>query len=318
LYNTAELVAFITALNIVLYQPQMRHLLQMVDALLVSNETKTISGLYRLLKGQPDPKAGADFLRESPWEPNDVSSPRKRWMVNKFLELASKLDIGFDILISIDDSLGKKGKATKHLDAVDIQHNHNESSRKKQAYTNGYVYVEVHLQIGPIGFLFDTRLYLREKTVRCLNRERSPGQRLRYRTKYLLAREMLVELTELLPKGHKVYVLFDSWYSSAKLIKFCRRQKWQVVWPSNPTGGSTKYVLTNITWRSGTSIMSKSRSKLWTRNTKHPSITPAWSKATWKIFHNPSMRSSRTPALAGGARENVPGISSPSTLFAQT
>jgi hypothetical protein len=227
--HSAELVAFITALNIVLYQPQMRHLLQMVDALLVSNETKTISGLYRLLKGQPDPKTGADFLRESPWEPNDVSSPRKRWMVNKFLELAGKLNIAFDILISIDDSLGKKGKATKHLDAVDIQHNHNESSRKKQAYTNGYVYVEIHLQIGPIGFLFDTRLYLREKTVRRLNRERLPGERLHYRSKYALARELLVELTELLPKGHKVYVLFDSWYSSAKLIKFCRRQKWQVI-----------------------------------------------------------------------------------------
>jgi len=227
--HSVELVGFLTVLNLALYQPQMRHLLQIVDALLVSNETKTISGLYRLLKGQPDPKTGADFLRESPWEPHDVSSPRKRWMVNKFLELASKLDIGFDILISIDDSLGKKGKATKHLDAVDIQHNHNESSRKKQAYTNGYVYVEVHLQIGPIGFLFDTRLYLREKTVRRLNRERSPEQRLHYRTKYLLAREMLVELTELLPKGHKVYVLFDSWYSSAKLIKFCRRQKWHVI-----------------------------------------------------------------------------------------
>jgi hypothetical protein len=227
--HSAELVAFITALNIVLYQPQMRHLLQMVDALLVSNDTKTISGLYRLLKGQPDPKTGADFLRESPWEPQDVSSPRKRWMVNKFLELAGKLNIAFDILISIDDSLGKKGKATKHLDVVDIQHNHNESSRKKQAYTNGYVYVEIHLQIGPIGFLFDTRLYLREKTVRRLNRERLAEERLHYRSKYALAREMLVELTELLPKGHKVYVLFDSWYSSAKLIKFCRRQKWQVI-----------------------------------------------------------------------------------------
>ena len=210
--HSGDLVAFITALNMALYQPQMRHLLQMVDALLVSNDTKTISGLYRLLKGQPDPKTGADFLRESPWEPNDVSTPRKLWMVNKFLELAGKLDIAFDILISIDDSLGKKGKATKHLDAVDIQHNHNESSRKKQAYTNGYVYVEVHLQIGPIDFLFDTRLYLREKTVRRLNRDRLPEKRVHYRSKYALAREMLVELTELLPKGHKVYVLFDSWY----------------------------------------------------------------------------------------------------------
>ena len=227
--HSEELIAFISALNIVLYQPQIRHLIQMVDALLTSNQTKTISGLYRLLKGQPDPKNGADFLRESPWEPEDISGPRKRWMVMKFLELAGKVNVAFEIFIGIDDSLGKKGKATQHLEAVDYHHNHSESTQKKQAYTNGYVYVEVHLQIGPFGFLFDTRIFLREKTVRRLNRERPVEKRLRYRTKYALARQMLVELESLLPKGHKVYVLFDSWYASKKLIKFCRRQKWQVI-----------------------------------------------------------------------------------------
>jgi hypothetical protein len=72
-------------------------------------------------------------------------------------------------------------------------------------------------------------LYLREKTVRRLNRERSAEQRLHYRSKYALARAMLVELSTLLPKEHKVYVLFDSWYASEKLIKFCRRQKWHVI-----------------------------------------------------------------------------------------
>jgi len=112
---------------------------------------------------------------------------------------------------------------------VDYHHNHTESSKKKQAYTNGYVYVEVHLQVGPFGFLYDTRLYLREKTVRRLNRERPAEKRLRYRSKYALAHAMLVELDTLLPKGHKVYLLFDSWYASKKLIKFCRRQKWHVI-----------------------------------------------------------------------------------------
>jgi len=29
-----------------------------------------------------------------------------------------------------------------------------ESTRKKQAYANGYVYVEVHVQIGAFGFLY--------------------------------------------------------------------------------------------------------------------------------------------------------------------
>ena len=227
--QSKELVAFINALNMALYQPQIRHLIQMVDALLTSNETKTISGLYRLLKGQPDPKSGADFLRESPWEPEDISGPRKRWMVMTFLELARKLNVAFEIFIGIDDSLDKKGKATRHLEAVDYHHNHSESSKKKQAYTNGYVYVEVHVQIGPCGFLFDTRLFLREKTIRHLNRKRPADKRLHYRSKYALARQMLVELATLLPKGHKVYVLFDSWYASKKLIQYCRRQKWQVI-----------------------------------------------------------------------------------------
>jgi hypothetical protein len=133
------------------------------------------------------------------------------------------------ILVGVDDSLGKKGKATRHLQAVDIHHNHTESKGKKQAYTNGYVYVEVHVQIGPIGFLFDTRLYQREKKVRQLNWQRESANRLHYRSKYNLARNMLEELAKLLPKGYRVYILFDSWYASAKLIKFCRRQRWHVI-----------------------------------------------------------------------------------------
>ncbi len=64
--HSKELVAFINALNIALYQPQIRHLIQMVDALLTSNETKTISGLYRLLKGQPNPKNGQTFCVKAP------------------------------------------------------------------------------------------------------------------------------------------------------------------------------------------------------------------------------------------------------------
>jgi hypothetical protein len=89
--------------------------------------------------------------------------------------------------------------------------------------------VELHLQIGPFGFLFDTRLYLRAKKVRHLNRARTKENRLAYRSKYNLARDMLLELETLLPPGSQVYVLFDSWYASAKLINLCLRKKWHVV-----------------------------------------------------------------------------------------
>jgi hypothetical protein len=65
--------------------------------------------------------------------------------------------------------------------------------------------------------------------VRRLNRQRAPEQRLCFRKKTTLAQEMLAELQQLLPAGFQVYVLFDSWYASNRLLKFCRRQGWYVV-----------------------------------------------------------------------------------------
>lgn len=227
--HSAELIAYLVALKIVLYQPQIRHLTQLVDALLVCPNEKTLSNLYRQLVGEPGPKNAADFFRESTWSVDAVSKPRKAFMLLKLLAAAQALHLTSPLLVSIDDSLGKKDKATRHLEAVDYHHNHSEGSGKKPKYANGFVYVEVHLQLGPIGFTFDLRPYLREKTVRRLNRQRNADRRLQYRSKYALARTMLVELLDLLPKGYPVDVLFDSWYASAKLIKFCRRQKWHVI-----------------------------------------------------------------------------------------
>jgi len=42
---------------------------------------------------------------------------------------------------------------------------------------------------------------------------------------------MLKELKPQMPKGYRIYVLFDSWYTSAKLLKFIRKQgkNWHVL-----------------------------------------------------------------------------------------
>jgi len=228
LQHSAGLITFITSLNPVLYQPQIRHLINLVDAMLVCNGKKTLSSLYRQIAGEPGPKTAADFFRESPWEREDVGLGRKQAMLLQFLALAKKLGLA-KIMVSLDDSTGKKDKATRHLEAVCYHHDHNDGSKSKPKYVNGFVYVEVHIQIGPLGFTWDTRLYLRERIIRKLNRQRQPENRLHYRSKYALAHAMLTELATILPKGYQVTVLFDSWYSSAKLIKFCRRQGWQVV-----------------------------------------------------------------------------------------
>jgi hypothetical protein len=227
--HSTKLVAFLNALKLALYQPQIRHLTQIVDALLVCNTEKTLTNLSHQLEEEVHPKNAADFFRESTWQPEAVSKARKQFMVARLLEAAKAFKEHFPLLISIDDSLGEKDKATRHLEGVAFHHNHNDGNSKRPCYTNGYVYVEVHLQLGPLGFTYDTRLYLREKTVRQLNQQRDTQHHLHYRSKYALARELLIELQALLPQGYPVYVLFDSWYASAKLINFCRRQKWQVI-----------------------------------------------------------------------------------------
>jgi len=196
--------------------------------MLVCNGKKTLSNLCRQVKGEPDPKAAADFFRESPWAPDDIGQGRKQALLIKFLKFAKKLGVA-EIDAGVDDSLGKKHKTTRHLEAVSYHHDHNEGSKKKPKYANGFVYVALHIQIGPIGFTFDTKLYLRADVVRKLNRHRAPEERLHFRSKYALARAMLTELAQMLPPGYKVTVLFDSWYASAKLIKFCRRQGWHVI-----------------------------------------------------------------------------------------
>jgi hypothetical protein len=72
------------------------------------------------------------------------------------------------------------------------------------------------------------RLYLRQSTVRRLNRRRQ-NHRLRFHSKLELTRQMLQQIIPNLPAGKPVYVLFDSWYTSAKLVKWIRRQGWHVI-----------------------------------------------------------------------------------------
>ncbi len=232
-HHSLQLVSFIGCLGLLLNQPQRAHLLRVLDGLLMSEKRKTISDLYRQQVSRPDPKSGADFFRESTWDEVDLGQRRKRHLLQQILQIGQQLGVLKVVKVSLDDSLGKKGNATKHLDVVDQQHNHGESHGKRQVYSNGYVYVALHVQLGPVGFTFDMRLYLRAATVRRLNRERRKEHpelpAVPYCSKMSLAQAMLTELATLIPDGYQVYVLFDSWYASAKLMNFCRRQGWHVI-----------------------------------------------------------------------------------------
>jgi hypothetical protein len=116
--QSPQLVSFLVALQLALYKPQMRHLTQLVDGLLECEHRKTLADLCREHLIDLDPKAAADFFRESPWDPQDLSGPRCKFMLAQMIELARRLGYPALLWVSVDDSLGKKGKATRHQDAV--------------------------------------------------------------------------------------------------------------------------------------------------------------------------------------------------------
>jgi len=227
-HNSPKLCTFFDPLNIHLSKPQRQHILNLADALLVCENEKTLAALQRQFIQAPDVSNMADFLRISPWKAEDIRTALRRNQVNWAVAQAERLGLSKVLYINIDDSLGEKDRDTRHLEPVDWFHDHSESTKNKPVFKNAFCYLEANLRIGNIIVTVDLRLYLREKTVRRLNRQRKAGQRIPFRSKNSLAKSILEALRPLLPAGWIVFVQFDSWYASEQLIKYVRRQGWHV------------------------------------------------------------------------------------------
>jgi hypothetical protein len=215
-------------LELNLSKPQHQHILNLADALLVCEDEKTLAGLQRQFIEAPDASNWADFLRISPWQAQDVQNALRRQQVQWAITQAEHSGLPKIIYINIDDSLGEKDKATRHLEPVDWFHDHSESTKSKPIFKNAFCYLIATVRIGKLVITVDLRLYLRQKTVRRINRQRQTGQRLSFCSKNSLAKSMLGALRPLLPEGWTIYVQFDSWYASEQLIKYVRRQGWHV------------------------------------------------------------------------------------------
>jgi len=228
-HPSPSLSRFIAQLELPLSAPQLRHLTHTADALLVCETARTLAALQRQFVASVDPSNLADFFRISPWQATGVRERLQAFVVRWAIEQASAGSTAPVIRISLDDSLAEKDKATRHLEPVDWHYDHVESQKGRPRYTNGLSYLGCTVKIGAVELTYAIEPYLRERTVRRLNRRRPKEQRLHFSSKTRLARRILRTLAALLPKGWPVYVHFDAWYASAALITFCRRHGWHVV-----------------------------------------------------------------------------------------
>jgi len=211
-HQSVQLVKFIAALGLVLKPAALQHVTNVADELVVASERrkKTLSALNRQQVEPPtDEYAVADCFRQSPWQAADVRQAVLVFLVKFAIELARRLKLDKIIWISFDD--------------------HNAHGKRQASYKKGSVYILCRIQIGFIQFTVNWRLYLREKTVRQINKGRARAERVQYVGKTDLALEMLAELQTLLPADFKVYVLFDSWYSSHEIIGYIHQQGWHAI-----------------------------------------------------------------------------------------
>jgi hypothetical protein len=223
------LETFLDSLSLPLSGPQREHLLQLVDGILVCEGRKTLAALQRQFLDSTDPSNWADFLRISPWSTVEARAALRRHQVTRLLAQAQERRLPKILFVNLDDSLGKKGKHTTRIEPVDWFHDHNESTPRRPRYHKAFCYLECTLRAGDLTATVDLRLYLRDKTVRRLNRHRSPENRLHFRSKPHLARDILEALKPLLPADWTITVQFDSWYASEKLLKYIHRQGWHTV-----------------------------------------------------------------------------------------
>lgn len=251
-------------LKLRLTKPQRTHALNVMEGLILCESTKTLSAMNRLLLEPVHPSSIADFFTYSPWDNNDVRTQSQKTIIEWVTDENQKHLIKPRILISIDDSLSNKSKESSHFEPVDWHFD----AKEGNGYGYGISFIAAHIECNGRSTPINWRIYLKDKTVRRLNRHRE--EKIRFKSKMTLSMEMLKEIQPLLPKDYPVYVLFDSWYAGKRLIKFCLRNKWHIICKLKSNRVFEGKRLSQ--WGNG--LRSKNLSKTWIDSTN--TSTPYW------------------------------------------
>jgi hypothetical protein len=194
--RSAAVVSFIGLLALPLTVPQQRHVERLADVLVMAPRKKPLAQLAAVELDGVDASNLADFFRISPWDADDVRLPLVEFLLRDLIQRVGAASL--PLYLTVDDSLAVKDKGTRKLQSVDWHFDHN---RKHVVKGSNHVVVGIHW--GDYHYPLLWRLYLRQSTVRRINRRRQ-NNRLRYQSKLELTRQMLQHLVGRLPAGQPV------------------------------------------------------------------------------------------------------------------
>lgn len=226
LHNNPELCRFIEELELKIREPHLQHITTVADGLLVTEAKKTLAEIQRQYVSCVDASNLADSFRLAPWTGEEIDEALKKKMMQTAIERIEQQGKPRRILINLDDSLAIKDPDTRRLQGVDWHYDHSSRRRKRHRIQNALAYTVCNIVAGDWNFTFAIRPYLRRQTIRRINRKRPPNKRLSFICKYRIARQILEDCQRLIPHDMAVYVHFDAWYASGRMLKYIRRQGW--------------------------------------------------------------------------------------------
>src|SRR5258708_32750573 len=119
IHPSSALVEFVPMLQLQLSQPQQRHVLRLVEAVIVGEGRKTLAELYRLWVDAPDVSAASDFLRSSPWDEQQGEYQVQVFIINDLITQAQARGQALVLWVSLADSTHYIDKGTVAPDDVD-------------------------------------------------------------------------------------------------------------------------------------------------------------------------------------------------------
>ena len=86
LHNSSELCEFIKMLELKLSKPQQRHIINVVDGLIVTETSKTLAEIQRQYVSCVDPSNIADTFRIAPWKTDEIRQPLVEFLMKTALK----------------------------------------------------------------------------------------------------------------------------------------------------------------------------------------------------------------------------------------
>jgi SRSO17 transposase len=189
----------------VLSKPQQRHLVMFVLALIVSNLRRTFTNQARFFGYDRDASCITRFLTEAPWEATRLLTNNQA----QLSKMIARQPANEPIRLLIDDTATHK-YGTK---MESISRHYNDGKIRW-----GHCKITLFLCCGNLRAPYDSRLYVTKST--------AAAEAWPFYTKLELARQMLEGF--IAPKGRRVMVMFDSFYTSKKLLKYIHHErKWE-------------------------------------------------------------------------------------------